>query len=319
MKIYYWLWLSRAFDGAWKARGIGAGIGAMVVPALGWYFGGDEAWLKNLLWQITVGFLSFGLLAGFIVAPYKIYKERRTKLKKIRKRIRMRFAGEKARLTEQIEAAKRETEAVARERDEWKNNANSKQTPPGKIKDFLHKLGRKGREVKDKSNEKQAWWDTLPGILSRALSTRVYNLIMPEYRANHYVHCADWLSNSSSLANDELNGDFKPEQEQAAMSSAILYGLKHQLQEVIPSWRDKRPMSGTNETLPKMNLAFAQEMKATLTEILTRARNEADLVSLGAYFGTLADLEQVEPEFHALEAFAKRQVDLFDAVLRKLS
>ena len=78
-------------------------------------------------------------------------------------------------------------------------------------------------------------------------------------------------------------------------------------------------MSGTNETLPKMNLAFAQEMKATLTEILTRARNEADLVSLGAYFGTLADLEQVEPEFHALEAFAKRQVDLFDAVLRKLS
>jgi len=60
-------------------------------------------------------------------------------------------------------------------------------------------------------------------------------------------------------------------------------------------------------------------MKQKLADLLVLAIDEADKVAFSGYLGTLAEIERIEPEFHALEKFGKRQQDAIEAILRKLS
>ena len=59
-------------------------------------------------------------------------------------------------------------------------------TPPGKIKDYLHKLGVRGRAVFKTENEKKTWWESLPSIVRRAVLSRQFNLFMEIYQRNDY-------------------------------------------------------------------------------------------------------------------------------------
>ena len=207
---------------------------------------------------------------------------------------------------------------VTRERDEWRKKANETQTPVGKIKDYLHQLGLRGKNATNK--DKDEWWWSLPSIMKRAVYSRKYNLFMETYNRNAYAECADMLVHSMNFADNDINTDFKPEHQVAVAVHAEIIGLYQRLKDRLEEWPKALPMSGTNQTLPKMELDFATKMKTDLSALLVRARDEANKGGLGAYFKSSCDAVQSlnPPEYHALLKVATHQKDAFEAVLKKL-
>jgi hypothetical protein len=220
-------------------------------------------------------------------------------------------------LVEEIRNLRRELEEVKHERDELRANGGGKPAP-GKIKNFLFELGLQGRKVIDGADGKQrtSWWESLPAIVNAALYSRQYMLFNELYTQNSMHECATYLVQATELRNEDINTDFKPE----VISHAALIALYQELRERLEEWERTHPTTGNAEILPKMELAFAQQMKSTLSDLLAKARAEADKVSYGAYFAApCAALSQMDPDYHSLIKLAKKQSDTFEAVLKKLA
>jgi hypothetical protein len=101
---------------------------------------------------------------------------------------------------------------------------------------------------------------------------------------------------------------------------AALIALCQELQDWSAEWSKGYPNSGSNLELPKKQTEFAHKMKSKLVKLFTRAKAEADKVSLGAYFAaTCLSLPQLELEYHATLAFVKKQLDIFEAVMNKVA
>ena len=128
----------------------------------------------------------------------------------------------------------------------------------------------------------------------------------------------DVLAAGGAETNEVVRPKAEPPAEQRALSHAALNKLKHELDEVIASAKQSRPMGGTNDTLPRMEQEHGHRVKDTLTSWLNRAREEASKVSLSGYLAPAPELETNKPDYHELDKFARRQVEAVNAILRQL-
>ncbi len=108
------------------------------------------------------------------------------------------------------------------------------------------------------------------------------------------------------------------EADKRARSHALFIKLKHELEDLIADSASRRPRSGSNMTLPRMESEHREEMKRRLADWLGRARDEASRVALHGYLPDVSDLEAPGTDYHALDKFARRLGEYVDAILGRL-